>query len=106
MCGIPRHPSPAHDGAIGAEADGAHAVDGAGCARIPDLSRSWSNSTLPSSKKVRRRSNGSRGSSDSPTASGASDHPNLHQTSPEISNAERDGDVVATELNELFTAYS
>ena len=41
-------------------------------ARTPDRSRSCSSSMLQSSsKKVRRRSSGSRGSTDSPTASGA-----------------------------------
>src|SRR5258708_15171946 len=40
-------------------------------ASTPERSRSCSSSTLLSSKKLHRRSNGSRGSSDSPTASGA-----------------------------------
>ena len=40
-------------------------------ASTPERSRSCSSSTLPSSKNVLRRSSGSRGSSDSPTASGA-----------------------------------
>src|SRR5271156_4337883 len=37
----------------------------------PERSRSCSSSTVPSSKKLLRRNSGSRGSSDSPTASGA-----------------------------------
>ncbi|COX13118.1 Uncharacterised protein [Mycobacterium tuberculosis] len=40
-------------------------------ASTPERSRSCSNSTLPSSKKLLSRNSGSRGSSDSPTASGA-----------------------------------
>ena len=40
-------------------------------ASTPERSRSCSSSTLPSSKNVDSRSSGSRGSSDSPTASGA-----------------------------------
>ena len=40
-------------------------------ASTPERSRSCRSSTLPSSKKLLRRSNGSRGSSDSPTDSGA-----------------------------------
>ncbi|SHW57048.1 Uncharacterised protein [Mycobacteroides abscessus subsp. abscessus] len=40
-------------------------------ASTPERSRSCSNSTLPSSKKVLSRSRGSRGSSDSSMASGA-----------------------------------
>ena len=40
-------------------------------AKTPEPSRSCSNSTLPSSKKVLSRNSGSRGSSDSPTVSGA-----------------------------------
>src|SRR6201996_1789500 len=40
-------------------------------ASTPERSRSCSSSTLPSSKNVRRRSSGSRGSSDSSTTSGA-----------------------------------
>src|SRR5690348_990259 len=40
-------------------------------ASTPERSRSCNSSTLPSSKKVLSRSIGSRGSSDSPTASGA-----------------------------------
>ncbi|COV25846.1 Uncharacterised protein [Mycobacterium tuberculosis] len=40
-------------------------------ASTPERSRSCSNSTLPSSRKLLSRNSGSRGSSDSPTASGA-----------------------------------
>jgi hypothetical protein len=40
-------------------------------ASTPERSRSWSNSTVSLSKNVVRRSSGSRGSTDSPTASGA-----------------------------------
>src|ERR1700730_5274720 len=40
-------------------------------ASTPERSRSCRSSTLPSSKKLLRRSNGSRGSSDSPTDAGA-----------------------------------